>query len=163
MSEIKLNDNIVDKSNKLDAFILNKWGVHKNVNDFTLMAYIIENEFLEYKCRRCGLDNIWQKKPLTLILDRINNILTDNRIENLRILCPNCYCQLRQKMPLFKRMLKDTNRYCIDCNCKIKTKTISTKNKEGKYYATQNRCKKCRDKLIMNNTNIDDIFKIKTI
>ena len=163
MIQIKLNDDIVDKSKKLDAFILNKWNAQKNVNDFTLMAYIIENEILEYKCRRCGLDNIWYKKPLTLILDRINNILSDNRIENLRILCPNCYCQLRQKMPLFKRMLKDTNRYCIDCNIKIKTKTISTKNKEGKYYATQNRCKKCRDKLIMNNTNIDDIFKIKTI
>lgn len=157
---VKINEDILNKSNKLNEFILNRWGKNKNVNDFTLMAYIIENEILEYKCRRCDQDNIWFKKPLTLILDRINNILTDNRIENLRILCPNCYCQLRQKMPLFKKMIKDTNRYCIDCKCKIKNKTISTKNKDGKYYAPRNRCNKCIEKQLRNNT---DIMTVKTI
>ena len=35
----------------------------------------------------------WRGNPLTLQLDHINGIRTDNRIENLRILCPNCHSQ----------------------------------------------------------------------
>ena len=45
-----------------------------------------------YACTTCGI-NEWQGKPLTLHLDHINGINNDNRIENLRLLCPNCHSQ----------------------------------------------------------------------
>ena len=35
----------------------------------------------------------WDGKPLVLHLDHINGDHSDNRIENLRILCPNCHSQ----------------------------------------------------------------------
>jgi hypothetical protein len=42
------------------------------------------------KCENC-LSTEWLGKPIPLELDHINGESTDNRIENLRILCPNCH------------------------------------------------------------------------
>lgn len=46
----------------------------------------------EKVCELCGLTE-WRGRPISLHLDHINGINTDNRIENLRILCPNCHSQ----------------------------------------------------------------------
>jgi len=43
-------------------------------------------------CEECGLKN-WNDLPLILELEHINGDNTDNRMENLKILCPNCHSQ----------------------------------------------------------------------
>lgn len=43
-------------------------------------------------CWSCGIDS-WMNQPITLELDHINGKPEDNRIENLRLLCPNCHSQ----------------------------------------------------------------------
>ena len=47
----------------------------------------------EDKCEICGQLPEWNGKPLVLQLDHINGDHYDNRIENLRIVCPNCHTQ----------------------------------------------------------------------
>lgn len=45
-----------------------------------------------YECVICGIVE-WQSRRLTLHLDHINGIHDDNRLSNLRLLCPNCHSQ----------------------------------------------------------------------
>jgi hypothetical protein len=45
-------------------------------------------------CEMCGQDENWNGSKLSLILDHINGVNNDNRIENLRIVCPNCNATL---------------------------------------------------------------------
>ena len=51
---------------------------------------IINDNLLEYKCVKCGNKGEWLGEKITLILDHINGVNNDNRLENLRFLCPNC-------------------------------------------------------------------------
>lgn len=45
---------------------------------------------LKRECCLCGQDENWNGMKISLILDHINGVYNDNRIKNLRIVCPNC-------------------------------------------------------------------------
>jgi hypothetical protein len=46
------------------------------------------------RCEMCGQGELWRDRPMTLVLDHINGVHDDHRLENLRILCPNCNATL---------------------------------------------------------------------
>lgn len=75
---------------KLTATDLFKENCKHARND--LRRFIINNDCLPYKCAICGISE-WNGKTLSLELDHINGINNDNRLENLRFLCPNCHSQ----------------------------------------------------------------------
>lgn len=57
-----------------------------------LKSRVMDAGLLENKCSCCGLTD-WLGKPIVLQLDHINGDNRDNRLENLRLLCPNCHSQ----------------------------------------------------------------------
>lgn len=46
----------------------------------------------ENRCERCGIDQ-WLGQPLSIALHHVNGDGSDNRLENLQMLCPNCHSQ----------------------------------------------------------------------
>lgn len=69
--------------------------VENSISDRRIIKkYLISNNLKEYKCELCGQDENWLGKKITLILDHKNGINNDNRIENLRFVCPNCNATL---------------------------------------------------------------------
>ena len=46
------------------------------------------------RCAICGAAGMWLGLPLALVLDHIDGDPTNNRRENLRLVCPNCDSQL---------------------------------------------------------------------
>lgn len=76
---------------------------------------IIKDKLIDYKCQRCGLTE-WQGEQISLHLDHISGNRDDDRLENLRFLCPNChsltetYCGKANKLP---------PNLCIDCGSEI--------------------------------------------
>jgi Zn finger protein HypA/HybF involved in hydrogenase expression len=54
---------------------------------------VIQDELLTHTCSECSLESVWNGKPIVLELDHINGVSNDNRLENLRFLCPNCHSQ----------------------------------------------------------------------
>lgn len=81
------------KANKIPIVnILVENSQYFNTNALKKRLY---QEKLKYPiCELCGQDENWLGKIMALILDHINGINNDNRIENLRIVCPNCNATL---------------------------------------------------------------------
>ena len=59
-----------------------------------LKRRILSDSLIEYHCAVCDMEPIWNGDTLVLRLDHINGVNNDNRIENLRFVCPNCDSQL---------------------------------------------------------------------
>jgi hypothetical protein len=62
------------------------------VSTYNIKLRLFKNKLLEDKCSNCGIVD-WRGEKLSLHLDHVNGVNNDNRIENLRILCPNCHSQ----------------------------------------------------------------------
>jgi 5-methylcytosine-specific restriction endonuclease McrA len=53
---------------------------------------LIREGRLTNRCERCGITD-WRGRPLAIHIDHINGVKDDWRLENLRMLCPNCHSQ----------------------------------------------------------------------
>lgn len=103
------------------------------LNTDNLKKRLIKENLIENKCKICGQLPYWYNKPLVLQLDHIDGDRTNNNLENLRILCPNCHTQT----PTFSS--KRRKKKCIDCKCNISSgkakRCLNCANKQtGKNY-----------------------------
>ena len=58
-----------------------------------LKKIILRDNLKKYKCEKCENKGVWMNEEVVLELDHINGDNKDNRLENLRFLCPNCHSQ----------------------------------------------------------------------
>jgi Zn finger protein HypA/HybF involved in hydrogenase expression len=95
-----------------------------------IRARILEEKIIEYKCKLCGIGDTWNNKNLVLQLDHINGINNDNRLDNLRFLCPNCHSQTdTYGTKNIKTKRKRKIHLCKDCSKEVRSRNV--------------RCKKC--------------------
>jgi hypothetical protein len=64
---------------------------NSNYQSFKLKKRLYAENSKPVECEECGWNKMSQDGRIPLELDHINGIRSDNRLENLRILCPNCH------------------------------------------------------------------------
>jgi 5-methylcytosine-specific restriction endonuclease McrA len=129
-----------DKS-KIDDILT----INSNYSRTALKKRLIFENIIDYKCSLCSIIDVWNENPISLQLDHINGINNDNRLENLRFLCPNCHSQTDNYAG---KKLKTLHR-CLDCGKNISK--IST------------RCKCCASKINGKKQRRYDISKEELI
>jgi len=139
--EYTIKFDLKERIREYDSFIFK----NKKINDNELKAYILTNKLVQNYCSKCKMKPFWQKKPLDFILNRKNEIYNDNNLENLELLCPNCYSQNNKKTSLFTKMCRENISHCIICKKKIKYKTSGKDKNKCIHY----RCKNCLEKEVL--------------
>ncbi|MBV8155465.1 MAG: HNH endonuclease [Candidatus Eremiobacteraeota bacterium] len=64
----------------------------KNMSRTSIKRRLLELGILEECCARCGSRD-WHGRRLAIHIDHVNGVKDDWRLENLRMLCPNCHSQ----------------------------------------------------------------------
>ena len=120
------------RENKLTGLIARRSKIHKKTSDIlcensnhsrhNLKQRLVKENLLEYKCCECGLTDQWNGKKIILQIDHKNGVGDDNRLENLRFMCPNCHSQTdtfagKRHRKLFRiKIRKITTTKCLMCD-----------------------------------------------
>ena len=78
----------LEKKRPIEDYLSNKVPMQSD----KLKIRLINEGKLKDECDNCGLGS-WLQDSIPLELDHVNGDHNDNRLRNLRLLCPNCHAQ----------------------------------------------------------------------
>ena len=87
----ELNININDFSSSKDI-PLETNNIKKNNKG--IKRQLLEKNLIENKCQSCKIGDMWNGRLLSLKLDYNNGNPNDKNLDNMRLLCPNCFTQI---------------------------------------------------------------------
>ena len=64
---------------------------NSSVSNQTIRKYLLDYNLIPYVCSNCGCDGHWQGQILALQLHHKDGKNTNNQLDNLTFLCPNCH------------------------------------------------------------------------
>ena len=67
-------------------------GKHPSYQTYKLKNRMLKEGILINICSECGISE-WNGKSISLELDHVDGVRTNHKLENLRLLCPNCHSQ----------------------------------------------------------------------
>ena len=87
----ELNININDFTSSKDIPLKTN-NIKKNNNE--IKRQLLEKNLIENKCQSCKIGDMWNGRLLSLKLDYNNGNSNDKNLDNMRLLCPNCFTQI---------------------------------------------------------------------
>lgn len=104
-------------STKKDVFSYLKQN--SSIHTSKLKQKLLDAGLKENKCEICGCQ-YWRDKIIICQLHHINGDNTDNRLENLQMLCPNCHSQTDNYCGQANKAEKPIN-HCAECGRPLKS------------------------------------------
>jgi len=100
---------------------------HSTYSRSALKRRLYEAGVKQPACELCGQGGQWRGKSMSLILDHVNGVWDDNRLENLRIVCPNCNATLDTHCGRHNRRGRP-DRECRVCGATFKPKAANQRH-----------------------------------
>jgi hypothetical protein len=151
---IVFNDEVMERltKDKTPATILTK---NSNcTDDEVLLAILLKYNLVLYECSssNCTVKSTWRRKPIKLIIYRKNSKAQDLRLDNLELLCPNCYCQQYGSTQLLKQVINQRIIKCRICG-------YDKVHMLGDIYRTLGYCQICYKKIQSSQASTNSIVK----
>lgn len=143
-----IRPNWANKKKITVSYTHNTLFVVNSVTDRSVVrSTIIRDGLLDHTtCAICGMGNSWRGIEMSLILDHINGIRNDHRLENLRFLCPNCNSTLpthgSKNKEKYSQKPNPTYRKCEGCDELISHPTQKYHSRQCNAASTANKRRK---------------------
>lgn len=107
--KIKVSEALKGKARPERRYPLDKMLIENStfLSTSKIKKRLLDENLIDYVCSKCGNLGVHCGEPLSLQLDHKNGVNNDNRLENLRLLCPNCHSQTPTYAGKNKKKLSD--------------------------------------------------------